>query len=74
MEEWIPGSRQVGDQRSRRRSLNSLRLRSLLNRAGVEVVMTRVDDYDLAGAVGSAPAVRKRHDLQERFVDQRGES
>lgn len=44
----------------------ALRLRSLLNRAGVEVVMTRVDDYDLAGAVGSAPAVRKRHDLQER--------
>lgn len=43
------------------------RLRSLLNRAGVEVIMTRVDDTDLAGGdAGSLPAVRKRRDLLER--------
>lgn len=44
----------------------ALRLKSLLNRAGVEVAMTRVDDTDLAGTVGSVASVRKRYDLQER--------
>lgn len=42
------------------------RLQSLLNRAGVETIMTRDDDTDLAGAVGTNPIVRKRRDLEER--------
>ena len=42
------------------------RLQSLLNRAGVVTIMTREDDRDLAGEVGTNPVVRKRRDLEER--------
>lgn len=42
------------------------RLEMLLNRAGVETIMTRQDDVDLAGPAGPIPAVRKRRDLSER--------
>jgi N-acetylmuramoyl-L-alanine amidase len=42
------------------------RLQMLLNRAGVETIMTREEDVDLAGSAGNIPAVRKRQDLSAR--------